>query len=65
MIFGRYRSLQAEIGAAFARWPAGGLDELKRLVSLHPGSPAAQFNLGMAYYWSGRVADAASHLAAR
>jgi predicted Zn-dependent protease len=59
VIFGRYHSLQAEIGAAFARWPNGGLDELKRLVSMNPGSPAAQFNLGMAYYWSGRVSDAA------
>jgi tetratricopeptide (TPR) repeat protein len=59
VIFGGYHSLQAEIGAAFARWPAGGLDELKRLVSTHPQSPAAQFNLGMAYYWSGRIADAA------
>ena len=59
VIFGRYHSLQAEIGAAFARWPDGGLDDLKRLVSMNPGSPAAQFNLGMAYYWSGRIADAA------
>ena len=57
-IFARYHSLQAEIGAAFARWPDGGLDELKRLVAAHPKSPAAQFNLGMAYFWSGRVADA-------
>ena len=59
-IFARYHSLEAEIGAAFARWPAGGLDELKRLVAAHPESPSAQFHLGMAYYWSGRVADAAS-----
>jgi predicted Zn-dependent protease len=59
-ILARYHSLQAEIGAAFAGWPAGGLDELKRLVAAHPESPAAQFNLGMAYYWSGRIADAAS-----
>lgn len=58
-IFARYHSLQAEIGAAFARWPDGGLDELKRLVAMYPESPAAQFNLGMAYYWSGRIADAA------
>jgi predicted Zn-dependent protease len=57
-IFARYHSLQAEIGAAFASWPDGGLDELKRLVAAHPESPAAQFNLGMAYFWSGRVADA-------
>src|SRR5580765_6746229 len=37
-IFARYRSLQAEIGAAFAGWPAGGLGELKRLVASHPKS---------------------------
>jgi tetratricopeptide (TPR) repeat protein len=59
-IFARYHSLQAEIGTAFARWPDGGLDELKRLVAAHPESPAAQFNLGMAYFWSGRIADAAN-----
>ena len=58
-IFERYRSVQAEIGLAFARWPDGGLETLKRLVSTHPESAAAQFHLGMAYYWSGRVADAA------
>jgi predicted Zn-dependent protease len=59
-IFARYHSLQAEIGAAFAGWPDGGLDTLKRLVAEHPESPAAQFNLGMAYLWSGRIADAQS-----
>lgn len=57
-IFTRYRSLQAAIGAAFARWPAGGLDELKRLVASHPRSPVAELHLGYAYLWSGRNADA-------
>lgn len=57
-IFVRYRSLQAAIGAAFAHWPAGGLDELKRLVASHPQSPVAQLHLGYAYLWSGRNADA-------
>ena len=28
-------------------------------MATHPESPAAQFHLGMAYFWSGRVADAA------
>ena len=28
-------------------------------MATHPTSPAAQFHLGMAFYWSGRVADAA------
>jgi tetratricopeptide (TPR) repeat protein len=59
-VFARYHSLQAEIGAAFAGWPDGGLDKLKRLVASHPESATAQFNLGMAYFWSGRVADAAT-----
>jgi predicted Zn-dependent protease len=58
VIFGRYHSVQAEIGAAFAGWPSGGLDTLKRLVARYPESPSAQFNLGMAYLWSGRIADA-------
>jgi tetratricopeptide (TPR) repeat protein len=57
-IFARYPSLQAEIGAAFAGWPKGGLEALKRLVASHPQSPVAQLHLGWAYYWSGRNADA-------
>ena len=59
-IFARYHSLQAQIGSAFAAWPGHGLDELKRLVASHPGSPVALLHLGYAYYWSGRVADAVS-----
>jgi tetratricopeptide (TPR) repeat protein len=59
-IFARYHSLQAQIGSAFAAWPGHGLDELKRLVATHPGSPVALLHLGYAYYWSGRVADAVS-----
>jgi hypothetical protein len=58
-IFTRYHSLEAEIGTAFADWPSGSLDAMKQLVATHPQSSPAQFNLGMAYLWSGRVADAA------
>jgi len=58
-IFARYHSLEAEIGAAFAAWPKGGLDTLKHLVASHPGSALAELHLGWAYYWSGRNADAA------
>jgi tetratricopeptide (TPR) repeat protein len=57
-IFARYRSLEAEIGAAFAAWPGHGLDTLKRLVASNPGSALAELHLGLAYYWSGRNADA-------
>jgi tetratricopeptide (TPR) repeat protein len=58
VIFARYHSLDAQIGAAFAAWPKGGLDTMKRLVASHPGSALAELHLGYAYYWSGRNADA-------
>lgn len=57
-IFSRYDSLEAKLGAAFARWPAGSLDAVKRLVAAHPGSSLAELELGWALYWSGRNADA-------
>ncbi|HVP74796.1 MAG TPA: hypothetical protein VMS63_02150 [Gaiellaceae bacterium] len=57
-LFSRYRSLEAQIGAAFAGWPGHGLDDLKRIVSAHPHSALAELHLGWAYYWSGRDADA-------
>jgi hypothetical protein len=58
VIFERYRSLDARIGAAFARWPDGSLDRVKQLVVGAPGNSTAQLHLGLAYYWSGRTADA-------
>jgi len=57
-IFARYHSLAAQIGAAFAAWPHGGLDTLKHLVATHARSALAELHLGWAYYWSGRNADA-------
>src|SRR5436190_9932888 len=57
-IFEHYHSLEAEIGAAFARWPDGSLDELKRLVASHPQSSLAELHLGWAFWQSGRNADA-------
>jgi len=56
--FDRYHSLAAEIGSAFSRWPKGSLDAMKRLVASHPRSALAELHLGLAYYWSGRDADA-------
>lgn len=58
--FSRSSALIDEIGAAFSRWPHGTLDELKSLVASHPRSAVAELHLGLAYYWSGRDADAAS-----
>src|SRR5579864_6607186 len=60
VIFARSHSLADEIGAAFARWPHGTLDDLKKLVAAHPGSALAELHLGLADYWSGRDADAAA-----
>jgi tetratricopeptide (TPR) repeat protein len=59
-LFARSHDLADEIGAAFARWPHGTLDTMKSLVAAHPGSALAQVHLGLAYYWSGRDADAAA-----
>jgi len=59
-VFARYGSLDAQIGAAFARWPDGTLDTMKHLVAAHPGSSLALLHLGWALYWSGRTADAVS-----
>jgi len=57
-IFARYDSLPAQIGAAFAAWPKGGLDTMKLLVASHSHSALAELHLGWAFYWSGRVGDA-------
>ncbi len=59
-IFDRYHSLAAEIGSAFARWPHGSLDAVKKLVASHPRSALAELHLGLAYYWAGRDDDAAA-----
>src|SRR5438105_2547712 len=57
-LFSRSHDLPDEIGAAFARWPHGTLDDVKKLVAANPQSGLAELHLGLAYYWSGRDADA-------
>lgn len=57
-LFSRSHSLAGEIGAAFARWPDGSLDAVKKLVAANPQSGLAELHLGLAYYWSGRDTDA-------
>ena len=51
--FARWRSLEARVGEAFARWPDETVDRLNRLAGLHPDSAAVQLNLGIALFWSG------------
>ena len=51
--FARWRSIEARVGEAFARWPAETVDRLNRLAGLHPDRAVVQLNLGVALYWSG------------
>jgi tetratricopeptide (TPR) repeat protein len=52
-IFDRYADLQAQIGAAVARWPRGTIDRLSVLAASHPRSAVVQLNLGLADFWAG------------
>ncbi len=51
--FARYPSVEARVGEAFARWPAGTVNRMNQLAGLHPGRAVVQLNLGVALYWSG------------
>jgi tetratricopeptide (TPR) repeat protein len=51
--FARWRSIEARVGEAFARWPDETVDRLNRLAGLHPDRAVVQLNLGVALYWSG------------
>jgi tetratricopeptide (TPR) repeat protein len=57
-IFGRYHSLEAQIGSAFAAWNRNGLETVKSVAAAHPGSGVALLHLGIAYYWAGQNANA-------
>lgn len=59
-IFGRYRSLQAQIGAAFAKWPD--LGAVEQLAAHHEDSPVMRLHLGLALLWAGRDNDALTTL---
>jgi tetratricopeptide (TPR) repeat protein len=51
-------SLYAQVGAAFALWPEGTFEELRRLEEREPGSALVQLHLGLALYWDGRQQEA-------
>ncbi|HEX6489988.1 MAG TPA: hypothetical protein VF002_01290 [Gaiellaceae bacterium] len=57
-IFRRYHSVQAQVGAAFARWPSGTLATLQRLARTHPRDPFVALQLGLARFWRGDLAGA-------
>jgi tetratricopeptide (TPR) repeat protein len=56
-VFGRYRSLEAEVGSALAAWPAG-FARLGELARARPQSSLAQLTLGFGLFWEGRLAEA-------
>jgi tetratricopeptide (TPR) repeat protein len=51
-IFGRYGSLEAKLGAAFAAWP-GTEDRIEQLGALYPRSALVQLHVGLARFWAG------------
>jgi tetratricopeptide (TPR) repeat protein len=57
-IFARYRSAEAQVGAALAHWPAASLKRLRALAREHPASALVLLHLGLAELSSGE-ADAA------
>ncbi|HKP17509.1 MAG TPA: hypothetical protein VJT84_03455 [Gaiellaceae bacterium] len=65
LIFERYDSVEAEIGAAFSAWPDG-FGEVSTLARTFPRSSLVQLHYGLALYWRGdRDAAAEAWRAAR
>jgi tetratricopeptide (TPR) repeat protein len=59
-LFGRYHSLQAQIGETFANWPD--LAAVERLAAHHEDSAVMRLHLGLALLWAGRNNDALTTL---
>jgi tetratricopeptide (TPR) repeat protein len=57
LIFDRYHSLEAEIGAAFAVWPDG-FQELTELARTFPRNSLVELHYGLALYWRGDAGGA-------
>ncbi len=61
-VFASQHSLNAELGAAFARWPDGALARVSDLARTHPRSALARLHLGLALIWTGRNAEGVAAL---
>jgi predicted Zn-dependent protease len=59
-IFKRYHSLEAEVGASLAAWPADTVRRLQTLAAEHPKSSLVALHLGSALYWSRHNQEAES-----
>ncbi len=51
-VFGRFDSLEAKLGAAFAAWPTS-VDRIEQLGALFPRSALVQLHVGLARFWAG------------
>jgi len=61
-VFATQHSLNAELGAAFARWPDGALARVSELARMHPRSALARLHLGLALIWTGRNTEGVAAL---
>jgi tetratricopeptide (TPR) repeat protein len=52
-VFARYRSVEAEVGEALARWPTGTVAALERLAAEHPANGLVLLHLGLARFADG------------
>jgi tetratricopeptide (TPR) repeat protein len=59
-VFLRYRSVDAQVGAAISAWPRGSLDRLEDLARAYPRSAVVRLHLGLALFWEGRTPAAVS-----
>jgi tetratricopeptide (TPR) repeat protein len=53
-LFEQHDSLEARIGAAFARWPESTYDRMEQLAKLYPEEAVVQLHLGLARLWAQR-----------
>ncbi len=56
-IFARYDSLDGQLGAAVSDWP-GTFDRIAAIAQQHPRSALAQLELGLAFFYTDRLAQA-------
>ena len=55
-LFARYHDVQAQLGAAFTKWPD--VDAVEKIAAQNPHSAVAQLHLGLALAYAGRDRDA-------
>ena len=57
-VFLRYRSVEAQVGAALAAWPRGSVGRLEDLARAYPDNGSVRLHLGLALFWEGRTPGA-------